>query len=50
MGKFPKPDLEDYLFLLGLILILIGLWQIYPPLALITLGLALIGFSTLLGL
>ena len=40
-----KIDLYDVLALAGGVVLAAGLWMIYPPAALIGLGLALVGFG-----
>ncbi len=41
----PKPDTKDGLFAVGLVLLVIGLWMIYRPLAFIVPGSLLIAFA-----
>jgi hypothetical protein len=37
-GERVKPDLRDFICLIGMGLLFAGLWMIYPPSALIVIG------------
>lgn len=40
-----KPDLSDLSLIIGLIMLFVGIWQVYPPAALIVVGALLVSFG-----